>query len=112
MKKVEAIIRVEKLQAIKEALEKQSYPGMTVCRVEGHGRQKGLIQQFRGREYKVDLLPKMKLEIVVQDNEVAAIVKSIITVAQTGEIGDGKIFISPIENTVRIRTGEEGEKAL
>lgn len=112
MKKIEAIIRIEKLHSVREALEKQGYPGMTVYRVEGHGRQKGITQQFRGREYKVDLLPKMKLQIIARDGEVKPIVETIVCIAQTGEIGDGKIFISPVENTIRIRTGEEGKQAL
>jgi len=112
MKKIEAIIRVEKLDEVREALEKLGYPGMTVNRVEGHGRQKGLVEQFRGREFKVELLPKIKIEIIVHDNEVNKIMSCICKTAQTGEIGDGKIFISDIENAIRIRTGEKGEAAL
>ena len=112
MKKIEAIIRVEKLTSVKTALEERGYPGMTTYRVQGHGRQKGITQQFRGRAYKVDLLPKIKLEIVAHDDEVMPIIDTIVDVAQTGEIGDGKIFVSSIDNTVRIRTGETGETAL
>ena len=112
MKKIEAIIRVEKLASVKQALEESGYPGMTTYRIQGHGRQKGITQQFRGRSYKVDLLPKMKLEIVAHAEEVATIIDTIVSVAQTGEIGDGKIFVSTIEETVRIRTGEKGTSAL
>lgn len=112
MKKIEAIIRVEKLDEVRESLEKLGYPGMSITRIEGHGRQKGLVEQFRGREYKVELLPKIKLEIVAKDQDVDRISKAIVESAQTGEIGDGKIFISAIDNAVRIRTGEKGEVAL
>ncbi|MBI4335607.1 MAG: P-II family nitrogen regulator [Candidatus Omnitrophica bacterium] len=112
MKKIEAIIRVEKLDEVRDALEKLGYPGITVTRIEGHGRQKGLTEQFRGREFKVELLPKIKLEIVTTDNEVNKIVGCICQTSKTGEIGDGKIFISNIENAARIRTGEKGEEAI
>lgn len=112
MKKIEAIIRVEKLETVKGALEKSGYPGMTVVAVEGHGRQKGLVQQFRGREYRVDLLPKRKIEIVTKDESVERILTTIIEVAGTGEIGDGKIFVSSVDEAMRIRTGERGESAL
>lgn len=112
MKKIEAIVRVEKLDVVKRALEKSGYPGMTVLTVEGHGKQKGLVQQFRGREYKVDLLPKRKIEIVAKDEEVERILTTIVEVARTGEIGDGKIFVSSVHQALRIRTGERGESAL
>lgn len=112
MKKIEAIIRVEKLEVVKGALEKSGYPGMTIVTVEGHGRQKGLVQQFRGREYRVDLLPKRKIEIVAKDESVERILTTIIEVAGTGEIGDGKIFVSSVDEAMRIRTGERGESAL
>lgn len=112
MKKVEAIIRMEKLDDVREALEKMGYPGMTVTRVEGHGRQKGLVEQFRGREYKVELLPKIKLEVVSHDKDAEKIAESIARTAKTGEIGDGKIFISSIENVIRIRTGEKGDASI
>lgn len=112
MKKIEAIIRVEKLEEVREVLEKLGYPGMTITRVEGHGRQKGLTEQFRGRKFKIELLPKIKIEIVVRDEEVGRIVKAIMESAKTGDIGDGKIFVSAMENAIRIRTGEEGEAAL
>jgi nitrogen regulatory protein P-II 1 len=112
MKKIEAVIRVEKLEDVREALEKLGYPGMMITRIEGHGRQKGLTEQFRGREFKLDLLPKIKIEIVAKDENVEKIIAAIAKGAQTGEIGDGKIFVSAIENALRIRTGEKGEVAL
>lgn len=112
MKKIEAIVRVEKLDVVRRALEKSGYPGMTILTVEGHGKQKGLVQQFRGREYKVDLLPKIKIEIVAKDEEVERILTTIMEVARTGEIGDGKIFVSSVHQALRIRTGERGESAL
>lgn len=112
MKKIEAVIRVEKLEEIIDALDKYGYPGLMVTRIEGHGRQKGLVEQFRGREFKVNFLPKIKLEIVVKDSETDKIINAIAAIARTGEIGDGKIFVSTIENVVRIRTGEKGDIAL
>lgn len=112
MKKIEAVIRLEKLEDVMDALEKLGYPGMSVTHIEGHGRQKGIVEQFRGREFKVNLIPKIKLEIVVKDADIEKITKAIIDVAKTGEIGDGKIFIYAIENVLRIRTGEKGESAV
>lgn len=112
MKKIEAVIRVEKLDDVKDALEELGYPGMTVTRVEGHGRQKGLKEQFRGREFKVDLLPKIKVEIVVHDEDVNKIMHSISLTAKTGDIGDGKVFVYPVDDAQRIRTGERGDKAI
>ena len=112
MKKIEAIIRVEKFEEVKEALKGLGYPGMTKTQVEGHGEQKGLKQQFRGTIFEVEFPPKIKLEIVAADKDVAGIVKSICDNARTGEVGDGKIFILPVESVVRVRTGEEGEKAI
>ncbi|MDD5423777.1 MAG: P-II family nitrogen regulator [Candidatus Omnitrophica bacterium] len=112
MKKIEAVVRIEKLEEITEALDKFGYPGMMVTHIEGHGRQKGLTEQFRGREYKVNFLPKMKIEIVVKDADVEKLVKAITGIARTGEIGDGKIFIYAVEDTIRIRTGEKGESAV
>lgn len=112
MKKIEAIIRPEKLNCVKDKLKEAGYPGMTVSRVEGHGKQKGRVQQFRGREYKQELLPKMRVEIVAKDQDVERIIKTVLKVAKTGEIGDGKIFILPVENVVRVRTEERGEKAI
>jgi len=112
MKKIEAILRPEKLSKVKEALENLGYPGMSIIRIEGHGRQKGKVEQFRGREFRVEFLPKIKIEIVARDQDVEHITRTIIEAAKTGEIGNGKIFISPLENTLRIRTGEQGEQAL
>jgi len=112
MKKIEAVIRVEKLDDVREALEKLGYPGMMITRIEGHGRQKGLTEQFRGREFKLDLLPKIKIEIVAKDENVEKIIAAIAKGAQTGEIGDGKIFVLPTEQVVRVRTGEKGIDAI
>ena len=112
MKKIEAIIRPEKLESVQRALEKVGYSGLMISEIEGHGKQKGIVQQWRGEKYKVEFLPKIKIEIIVKDNEVERIIKTIVDSAKTGEIGDGKIFISPIENAVRIRTGEKGEQAI
>ncbi|TAN61222.1 P-II family nitrogen regulator [bacterium] len=112
MKKIEAIIRVEKLDDVRSSLEGLGYPGMTITRVEGHGRQKGLVEQFRGREFKLELLPKIKIEIVVKDSDVDKIASAISQAAKTGEIGDGKIFVYPADNAFRIRTGEKGDIAL
>lgn len=113
MKKIEAVIRMEKLDEVRESLKKVGgYPGMSVTRIEGHGRQKGLVEQFRGREFKVELLPKIGIEIVCRDEDMNEIIKCIEKSAKTGEIGDGKIFVSEIIDVVRIRTGEKGEKAI
>ena len=112
MKKIEAIVREEKLDAIKKKLDELSYVGMTVCEVMGRGRQKGLSLQWRAGEYRVDFLPKVKIELVVLDEDVYRAVNAIVSVSRTGEMGDGKIFILPVENAVRIRTGEEGLRAI
>ena len=112
MKKVEAIIRPEKLDAVRCALEKVGYSGIMITEIEGHGKQKGLVQQWRGEKYKVDLLPKVKIEIVISDKDLDRITKTITDSARTGEIGDGKIFIYNVENALKIRTGEKGEDAL
>ena len=112
MKKIEAIIRVEKFEEVKEALKELGYPGMTKIPVEGHGKQKGLKQQFRGTTFEVEFPPKIKLEIISIDKDVDKIVDVIIANARTGDVGDGKIFISPIEKVIRVRTGENGEKVL
>lgn len=112
MKKITAIIRPEKLEAVRQALEKVGYSGLMISEIQGHGKQKGIVQQWRGEKYKVDLISKVKLEIVVKDSEVPVIKQTIIENARTGEIGDGKIFISTIDEVIRIRTGEEGETAL
>lgn len=112
MKKVEAIIREERLENVKGALEERGYVSMTVTEVSGRGEQKGLTLPWRVGEYRVDLLPKLKLEIVVPDKEVDTIVGIITESARTGEIGDGKIFIIPVENAIRVRTGEAGDCAI
>lgn len=112
MKKIEAIIREERLEAIKQALEENSYFGMTVSEVSGRGRQKGIPLQWRAGEYRVDLLPKFKIELVVLDEDVGIAVDAIVRSARTGEIGDGKIFILPVEGVVRVRTGDRDENAI
>lgn len=112
MKKIEAVIRVEKLEEITEELKKFGCPGMMVTHIEGHGRQKGISEQFRGREYKVEFIPKIKIEIVVMDADIDKIVKCIRKTAYTGEIGDGKVFIIPVDDALRIRTGDKGDPAL
>lgn len=112
MKKIEAIVRPEKLEAVRRSLERAGCAGVMITEIEGHGKQKGVIQQWRGEKYKVELLPKAKIEIVVKDDDVERIARSIIDNSRTGEIGDGKIFVSNIENAIRIRTGEKGEAAL
>lgn len=112
MKKVEAIIREEKLETVKKSLEDTGYMGITVTEVVGRGHQKGLVLQWRAGEYRVDLLPKLKIEVVVLDEDVSKVASAIITAARTGEMGDGKIFISPVENVIRIRTGEDGINAV
>jgi nitrogen regulatory protein PII len=112
MKKIEAIIKPFKMEDVKEALAEVGIEGMTVCEVKGFGRQKGHTEIYRGSEYTVDFLPKVKLEIIVADNMVQKAVQAITTAAKTGKIGDGKIFILPIENAVRIRTEETGDSAI
>jgi len=112
MKKIEAIIREESLEDIKKDLEENSYFGMTVSEVSGRGRQKGIPLQWRVGEYRVDLLPKLKIELIVLDEDVYGVVDAIVRNARTGEIGDGKIFILPVEGVVRIRTGDRDENAI
>ncbi|WP_418791381.1 P-II family nitrogen regulator [Phosphitispora sp. TUW77] len=112
MKKIEAVIRPSKLDDIKEALGKFGIHGMTVTEVIGCGLQKGKKEVYRGTEYTIDLLPKIKVEVVIRDKWVDEVVRIIINIARTGEIGDGKIFVYPVENAVRIRTGEGGEEAI
>jgi len=112
MKKITAIIRPEKLDEVRRAVEKVGCSGIMISEIQGHGKQKGIVQQWRGKKYKVDLIHKVKLEVVVKDSEVSALKKTIIENARTGEIGDGKIFISTVDEVIRIRTGEEGEIAL
>ena len=112
MQKIEAIIRFEKLEDVKSALEGIGYPGLTVTEIEGHGKQKGITQQWRGEKYKVDLIPKIKIEIVAKDGDVSRIIDTISKNARTGSVGDGKIFVIPVSEVHRIRTGEKGEAAL
>ena len=112
MKKIEAIIKPFKLEDVKEALTEAGVEGMTVTEVKGFGRQKGHTEIYRGSEYTVDFLPKVKFEIVVNDDNVAKTVQAIIGAAKTGKIGDGKVFVLPIEDAIRIRTGEHGEDAI
>ncbi len=112
MKKVEAIIKPFKLEQVKEALSSVGVEGMTVSEVKGFGRQKGHTEIYRGSEYTVDFLPKIKIEIVLVDDLVATAVEAIVKAAKTGKIGDGKVFVSPVENAIRIRTEETGENAV
>lgn len=112
MKKIEAIIKPFKLDDVREALTDVGITGMTVTEVKGFGRQKGHTELYRGAEYAIDFLPKMKVEIVVPDEQVDECIEAIIDTAQTGKIGDGKIFVYEIERAIRIRTGEENEDAL
>ena len=112
MKKIDAIIKPFKLEDVKEALAEIGVEGMTVTEVKGFGRQKGHTEIYRGSEYTVDFLPKIKIEVVVTDNRVSAAVEAIIKAAKTGKIGDGKVFVSPIENAIRIRTEEKGDEAI
>jgi len=112
MKKIEAIIKPFKLEDVKEALASLGVEGMTVSEVKGFGRQKGHTEIYRGSEYTVDFLPKIKLEVVLADNVVNAAVEAVVKAAKTGKIGDGKVFVSNIENAVRIRTEETGEEAV
>ena len=112
MKKVETIIKPFKLDEVKESLNAAGLRGLTVSEVKGFGRQKGHTELYRGAEYVVNFLPKVKLEIVVSEDQVASVIESIEEAAKTGRIGDGKIFVTPVEEVIRIRTGERGEDAL
>jgi len=112
MKKIEAIIKPFKLEEVKAALAALGIQGMTVAEVKGFGRQKGHTEIYRGSEYTVDFVPKLKLELVVADSQAAPVVDSILKNAKTGKIGDGKIFVSTVESVIRIRTGETGEQAV
>ena len=112
MKKVEAIIKPFKLEEVKDALGDIGIEGMTVSEVKGFGRQKGHTEIYRGSEYTVDFLPKIKIELVLPDSRVEAAVASIVKTAKTGKIGDGKVFVSPVEEAIRIRTEEKGEQAV
>ena len=112
MTKIEAIIQTSKLEAVKNTLHEIGAEGMTVIEVRGHGRQKGHTEVYRGREYTVDLIPKIKIEMVVTDAMVDQITRTIVSSAQTGKIGDGKIFLSRVDEAIRIRNDERGENAL
>ena len=112
MKKIEAIIKPFKLDEVKEALQDVGVQGLSVIEVKGFGRQKGHTELYRGAEYVVDFLPKVKLEIVLADDQVEEAIEAITNAAKTGKIGDGKIFVSTIEQAIRIRTGEDGDEAL
>lgn len=112
MRKIEAIIRPEKLEPVKAALAEIGILGMTVSEVSGRGRQRGIPLQWRVGEYRVEFLPKVKVEVVVLDEDVAWALNAIVAKARTGERGDGKIFVLPVDNAVRIRTGDEGENAI
>jgi nitrogen regulatory protein P-II 1 len=112
MKKIDAIIKPFKLDDVREALADININGMTVSEVKGFGRQKGHTELYRGAEYMVDFLPKVKIELVVNDEDVDRCIEAIMNTAQTGKIGDGKIFVMPVERVIRIRTGEENEEAV
>jgi nitrogen regulatory protein P-II 1 len=112
MKKIEAIVRHYKLEDVKNALSDQGIVGMTIVEVRGFGRQKGHTEMYRGTEYSVDFVPKVKIEIAVSDEQMQGAVDTIVKAAQTGQIGDGKIFVSDLRETIRIRTGETGSDAL
>jgi nitrogen regulatory protein P-II 1 len=112
MKKIEAIIKPFKLEEVKDALIKVGIGGMTVSEVRGFGQQKGETEIYRGTEYVVDFLPKIKIEVIVKDEDVEKVIEAIANAARTGRVGDGKIFVIPVEDVIRIRTGERGEKAV
>jgi nitrogen regulatory protein P-II 1 len=112
MQKIEAVIQPSKLDAVKDALVEIGVEGMTILEARGHGRQKGHTEFYRGREYSVDLLPKVKLEMVVADEMVEKVIQAIMTTARTGKIGDGKIFVTKVDEAIRIRNDERGEIAL
>jgi len=112
MRKIEAIVRHHKIDAIKDALVSAGFHGMTVTEVRGFGRQKGQKESYRGAEYRIDFVPKLKVEIVVPNEASDKVVDTIVKAAQTGQIGDGKIFVYEVANTIRIRTGETGQEAL
>ncbi|GAB4349929.1 MAG: nitrogen regulatory protein P-II [Candidatus Abyssubacteria bacterium] len=112
MKKVEAIIKPFKLEDVKEALSRSGITGLTVIDVKGFGRQKGHKELYRGAEYEIEFLPKIKLEIVVEDDDVGNVVSAIVSAARTGRLGDGKVFVTSVEEVVRIRTGECGKEAV
>ncbi|GAB4292289.1 MAG: nitrogen regulator P-II GlnB [Ignavibacteriaceae bacterium] len=112
MKKIEAIIRPFKLDEVKEALVEEGIKGLTITEVRGYGRQKGHTETYRGSEYRIEFVPKIKIEIIVKDEEADKVIDAILSHAKTGQVGDGKIFVSDIQDVIRIRTGESGEGAL
>ncbi|MBM4161938.1 MAG: P-II family nitrogen regulator [Ignavibacteria bacterium] len=112
MKKIEAIIRPFKLDDVREALSEIGVRGMTLTEVKGYGRQKGHTELYRGSEYKIDFLPKIKIEIIAEDAMVDNIVSTVVKAAKTGQVGDGKIFVSPVQDVIRVRTEESGEDAI
>jgi len=112
MKKIEAVIRPEKLDEVRQALENADCGGLMISEIEGHGKQKGMVRQWRGEKYRLELLPKMKVDVVVNDKDVDSIVRIIVNAARTGEVGDGKIFVSDVQDAIRIRTGEKGDMVL
>lgn len=112
MKKIEAIIQPSRLDEVKDALKEIGIEGMTVLEVRGHGRQKGHTEVYRGREYSVDLLPKLKIEMVLPDELVEPVIEALLKSARTGKIGDGKVFVLPVEDAIRIRNGQRGPSAL
>ncbi len=112
MKKVEAVIKPFKLDEVKDALQEIGVQGMTVTEVRGYGRQKGHTELYRGAEYVIDFLPKVKIEVVIADDQVERVVEAIMTTARSGRIGDGKIFVSDVDDVIRIRTGERGPQAI
>ncbi len=112
MKKIEAIVRPTKLEEVKTSLEDAGFSSLTIVDVKGRGQQKGIIQQWRGQEYRVDTLPKLKIDLIVNDEDVDKAIDIIVSSARTGNIGDGKIFVLPVEKVVRIRTGERDGKAI
>ena len=112
MKKIEAVIQASRLDQVKATLHEAGIEGMTVTEVRGHGRQKGHTEIYRGREYSVDLLPKLKIEMVLADDRVEAAIEAVIAGARTGRIGDGKIFVFPVDDAIRIRNGQRGAEAL
>ncbi|HKI78904.1 MAG TPA: P-II family nitrogen regulator [Ignavibacteriaceae bacterium] len=112
MKKIEAIIRPFKLDEVKEALVEEGVRGLTISEVRGYGRQKGHTETYRGSEYRIEFIPKIKIEVVVEDNKVDRVVDAVLRTAKTGQVGDGKIFISDVNEVIRIRTDESGKEAL
>jgi len=112
VKRIEAIIRPFKLEEVKEALVEEGIRGLTISEVRGYGRQKGHTETYRGSEYRIEFVPKIKIEVVIEDSKVEKIVDAILKTAKTGQVGDGKIFIYNVEDVVRIRTGESGKDAL